>query len=123
MFASTGYLSAKQKEKLFLQITKFLIDGCNSSQFSQSLYRRVSGMFGFIAHHDRHGFIGEYFSDEKGRLDFIDMILNAPCYGDPEFSNSDVEREVQTWLKVNEAVVREACLESADTSPQQMLFL
>jgi hypothetical protein len=51
--------------------------------------------FGHIAHYNRAQFYEEWFSSRAGQVRFLKHTLRFPCYGDPEYTFSDVERAIQ----------------------------
>jgi hypothetical protein len=63
--------------------------------FTTKLYNRLSMTFGHIAHTNLWGFWEEWFVEEADRVRFIEHLLRWPCYGDPTFTFSDVERALQ----------------------------
>lgn len=101
MFTATEFRSVSHKEKLFRKLVKFLIEGCKPEKFTKALYKDVMQMFGFIAHYNHAGFTGHYFDTSEDKKRFIQSILKWPCYGDPAFTCSDVERELQSWVRAN----------------------
>ncbi len=54
--------------------------------------------FSFIAHYDRGGFWTEYFTNTAGKIEFIEQVMQHPCYGDPGHTFSYVEREIRRQL-------------------------
>ena len=73
----------------------FLDAGCARGLFTRKFYDRLSMTFGNIAHYDICGFYSTWFDSDHHRLAFIENTLRWPCYGDPEFTFSDVERAIQ----------------------------
>src|SRR5208337_1909832 len=57
--------------------------------------------YGHIAHYSRDGFYGTFFEREADKLAFLDQTLSWPCYGDPTWTWSDVERAIQTRLRAS----------------------
>jgi hypothetical protein len=55
--------------------------------------------FGHIAHYNRAGFWSEFFTTAADKVRFIEQTVQHPCYGDPAWTYSDVERALQAWLK------------------------
>jgi hypothetical protein len=55
-----------------------------------------------IAEFDLSGFFGTWFSTPSHQLEWVDRVLTWPCYGSPDFTYSDVEREFQAWLRGSE---------------------
>ncbi len=100
-FTPTKWDSAEQKAKFTIQFVKFVESDFNFNKFPKWFYQRLSNCFGNIAHFNQLGFYETYFNDSAGKLRFIGNCLNYPCYGDPSFTYSDVEKVIQEWLKKN----------------------
>ncbi len=66
---------------------------------SKRLYHRLSMTFGHCAYYDLTGFFSTFFEDTAGKIDFLQQTLQWPCWGDPEYTYSDVERVIQTRLR------------------------
>ena len=47
------------------------------------------------AHYNRAQFYEEWFSSLAAQVRFLKHTLRFPCYGDPEYTFSDVERAIQ----------------------------
>ena len=56
-------------------------------------------MFGHIAHYNIEGFYSEKFRDKENIQEFERNILQWPCYGDADYTFSDVEKAIQKELK------------------------
>ena len=67
--------------------------------FTKALYQRLSMCWGHIAHYNREGFFGEFFRDLRGKVDFLEQTLAWRCFGDPEYTYSDVEAAVNARLR------------------------
>ena len=67
--------------------------------FTDRFYRRLSNTFGNIAHYNRGGFWDEFFTTTADKVRFLEQTLQYPCYGDPAWTYSDVERALQAWLE------------------------
>ena len=59
----------------------------------------MSNCFGHIAHYDLRGFYSTWFADDAARLSFLRHTLAFPCYGDPAYTFSDVERAIKAELR------------------------
>ena len=62
--------------------------------------------FGMIAHYDVHGFWAEYFTSTADKLRFLEELTAHPCWGDPAFTFSDLERAVIARLRSAGLVAR-----------------
>lgn len=97
----TRWATAEEKAKLGNAVLRFIAQGMPVEKFTASLYESLSNMFGFIAHCDRYGFAETWFADAATRRDFLDQIARYPCWGDPAFVWSDVEREIVQRVREN----------------------
>ena len=70
-----------------------------AKHFTDRFYRRLSNTFGHIAHYNRGGFWAEFFTTTADKVRFLEQTLLHPCYGDPAWTYSDVERALQEWLR------------------------
>ena len=98
-FVATQFVTAADKAAFGNTLLHFLESGCKQESFTKGFYRRLSMCFGHIAHCDRSGFYETWFSSEEKRLRFVQHTLRAHCYGQPEFTFSDVERAVQQVIQ------------------------
>lgn len=98
-FCPTKWDSAEQKEKFMKHFLRFVEKDFPESLFFDWFYKRLSNTFGHIAHYNRAGFYGEFFTSTEGKLDFLHLTLQHPCYGDPAFTYSDVERAIQDVIR------------------------
>ena len=55
--------------------------------------------FGHIAHMDRPTFYETWFTCDQDRRRFLEKTLKWPCWGDPEYTFSDVERAIQEEVR------------------------
>jgi len=76
-------------------LLRFIESEWASALFTKSFYNRLSMCFGHIAHYCRSQFYDEWFSSLAAQLRFLKHTLRFPCYGDPEYTFSDVERAIQ----------------------------
>ena len=59
-----------------------------------------------IAHYNRGGFWSEFFTTTEDKVRFLEMTFQYPCFGDPSWTYSDVERAVQGWLQKDGTLAR-----------------
>lgn len=97
-FTATRWHSAEEKARMGDAILAFIARGMPRSGWTMSLYNRLSHMFGFIAHYDRHGFWHTHFASTAGRVAFLEQIAGYPCWGQPTAVWSDVEREIRARI-------------------------
>lgn len=97
-FTTTKWDDAEQKAKFANQFFRFVRSGYKFTVFPKWFYNRLSMTFGHIAHYNRCGFFEEFFVTAEGLQRFADITRQWPCYGDPEYTYSDVERAIQKEL-------------------------
>jgi hypothetical protein len=100
-YANPKHSTAEDKAKFANQFVKFVQGGFQAKDFPKWFYTRLSMTFGHIAHYDQWGFFNVFFEDAAGKIAFINETLNFPCYGDPRFTYSDVEKAIQIWMREN----------------------
>jgi hypothetical protein len=98
-FTPTKWDSAEQKAKFANHLVRFIRNGFLRSLFHKWFYTRLSMTFGMIAHYNLIGFYSTFFVTKEDQQRFIHMLKSWPCYGDPEWTYSDVEKAVQKYLK------------------------
>lgn len=98
-FTPTKWDTAAQKAKFANHFVRFVEGGFKPTLFYDWFYKRLSNCFGHIAHYNRGGFYGTWFKTLPGRRDFLVNATKFPCYGDPTFTYSDVERALAAWIK------------------------
>jgi hypothetical protein len=98
-FTRTKWDTAEDKVRFAKQFVRFVQSGFAAQHFTDKFYRRLSNTFGHIAHYNRGGFWAEFFTTTADKLRFLEMTLSHPCYGDPAWTYSDVERALQEWLR------------------------
>ena len=101
MMASTKSISANTKERLFREIVEFMLNGCNHEQLSPLLKQHLPTMFhvqycGTIA-----AFVDTYLNGPSEKSMWLSAIAAYKPSFPPEYSLSDVEVEVQSWLAAN----------------------
>lgn len=100
-FTPTRWDDAEEKARFARRFIRLVESDFAERDFPQALYRRLSSCFGHIAHYNRLGFYEEFFTTTEGKVRFLRMALDWPCWGDPAFAYSDVERALQSWLHQN----------------------
>jgi hypothetical protein len=110
-FIATEHSTADEKARFCACFVKFVLGGFARSMFKAQLYRRLSQIFGFIAHYDETGFYEVWFSAPEKQRHFIRCIFERVPVGDPKFCWSDAERELKSWAVMNaeaiEAIIAE----------------
>jgi hypothetical protein len=100
-FTPTQWDTAEKKAAFAHQFVRFVQADFAKSKFTKAFYVRLSMTFGHIAHYNQGGFFEEFFTTTEGKVRFLRMTLQHPCYGDAGWTYSDVERALQSWLREN----------------------
>lgn len=95
MFTPTQFSTAADKEKFLKHFHRFVCSGYKWTLFHKWFYVRLSLTFGHIAHYNRAGFYATFFTDAERLEDFWRVTMQYPCYGDPDYTYSDVEKVIQ----------------------------
>jgi hypothetical protein len=98
-FTATKWDSSEVKAKFANDLCRFMAADFKESLFTKALYQRLSMCWGHIAHYNREGFFGEFFRSQRGKVDFLEQSLAWRCFGDPEYTYSDVEAAVNARLR------------------------
>ena len=94
-FIATQFDGSADKAKFANRLLRFIGKGFPDSMFNQSFYNRLSMYFGHIAHYNRHGFWGNFFTSTEARIDFLDQTLRGGGYGDAAWTYCDVELAIR----------------------------
>ncbi len=94
-FTATKFSTAVDKAEFGNTLLRFIESEWASELFTKSFYNRLSMCFSHIAHYNRTQFYEEWFSSLAAQVRFLKHTLRFPCYGDPEYTFSDVERAIQ----------------------------
>jgi hypothetical protein len=94
-FTSTKFSTASDKAEFGNHFLRLIESECAQVLFTKDFYHRLSMCFGHIAHVDRPTFYETWFTSDQDRLRFIEKTLKWPCWGDLEYTFSDVERSIQ----------------------------
>jgi len=105
-FIPTKWSTAEDKAKFGNTFLHFVESDFARSLLTEKFYSRLSNCFSHIANHNCSQFYEEWFSSLSGQVRFLEHTLQFPCYGDPEFTFSDVEREVQRELRSRNYLAR-----------------
>jgi hypothetical protein len=105
-FQPTKFSTAQDKTDFGNAFLHFIESEWARTAFTKSLYNRLSMCFSHIAHYDAAGFYETWFSSDADRLRFLRHTLAWPCWGDPEFTFSDVERAIQQEIRTRNYLAR-----------------
>jgi len=100
-FTPTAWDTAEDKAKFANFFVSFIDAGCPAIRFQKRFYDRLMNTHGHIAHYDRGGFFDVWFATPEKIAKFIGYWIEQPACGSPEYTFSDVERELQSWLVIN----------------------
>jgi hypothetical protein len=105
-FMPTKFSSAQDKADFGNAFLHFIESEWARTSFSKSFYNRLSMCFSHIAHYDAVGFYATWFTSDADRLKFLRHTLRCPCWGDPEYTFSDVERAIQQEIRKRNYLAR-----------------
>ena len=105
-FTPTKWETAKDKAAFANRFVRFVQSDFAAKHFTDKFYRRLSNCFGNIAHYNRSGFWSEFFTTTADKVRFLEMTFQYPCFGDPAWTYSDVERALQAWLQADGTLAR-----------------
>ena len=108
-FIATAHSTPEEKARFCKVFVKFVLAGFARSLFKPEFYRKLSNIFGNIAHYDETGFYEVWFASPEKQRHFVRRIHEYVPVGDPHFCWSNVERELQSWA-ATEAEAIEAVL-------------
>jgi hypothetical protein len=94
-FTATKFSTAADKAEFGNTLLRFIESEWAPALFTESFYNRLSMCFVHIARYNRTQFYEEWFSSLTAQVRFLKHTLRFPCYGDPEYTFSDVERAIQ----------------------------
>ena len=105
-FTPTKWHSAEDKARFGNQLLAFIAADFLKAKWTNAFYGELCQHFGFIANYGQHGFWQEYFADLPSKLRFLRDLTQHPCYGDPAYTFSDLERVVIGRLRAAKLVER-----------------
>ena len=94
-FTATKFSTAADKAEFGNTLLRFIESDWASALFTKHFYNRLSMCLAHIANYNRAQFYEEWFSSLSAQVRFLKHTLRFPCYGDPEYTFSDVERAIQ----------------------------
>ena len=75
-FKDVKFLTADEKRKIIKAWDRFLKNGCRQEDFTERLYHHLMQHCSFIAHYDRAGFYGTYFTEGEDQVRFLSQFDN-----------------------------------------------
>lgn len=122
-FVATKFSSAAEKAEFGNALLRFIDSGFARNLFTGRLYGRLSNCFGHIAHYHSTGFYEEWFLSLSAQVRFLEHALRFPCYGDPEFTFSDVESEIQREVRNRNYLPRYRLLLAEEERRAELILL
>ena len=105
-FTPTKFSTNADKAEFGNNLLRFIESEWAHALFTRDFYHRLSCCFGHIANYDRATFYETWFASDCDRLCFLEHTLRWPCWGDPEFTFSDVERAIQQEIRKRNYLAR-----------------
>jgi hypothetical protein len=105
-FTATKFSTAADKAEFGNHFLRFIESEWAQMIFTKDFYHRLSMCFGHIAFVDRPTFYETWFTSDQDRLRFLEKTLKWPCWGDPVYTFSDVERAVQQEVRKRNCLAR-----------------
>lgn len=106
-FTDTEHATADEKALFCKWFVRFVLAGFAPRLFAPRFYRRLSNIFGHIAHYDETGFWETWFSTPEQQRQFVRRIHEWIPIGDAPYCWSDVERELKSWAVMNAETIEE----------------
>ena len=122
-FIATQWSTEKDKADFGNSVLHFIESGFKQSLFTRKFYERLSNTFGHIAHYNLTGFWDEWFTTEADRVRFLENLLHWPCYGDPKFTFSDVERALRCEVVTRDYLFRYRAIADAALRSKEVAML
>ncbi len=94
-FKATKWDTAEVKVKFGNHLLRFIAEDYPKFLWTNVFYNRLALTFSNIAHYNSHGFWITFFESTTDHIQFLRNIARHPCWGDPEFTYSDIERAVR----------------------------
>lgn len=100
MYTATEWDTVEDKVKFEKHFKRFVMSGFKRTLFYKWFYIQLSMTFGHIAHYNKSGFYDHFFTTANGKREFLAQCYQHPCYGDPAYTYSDVEKTIHVWMDV-----------------------
>jgi hypothetical protein len=89
------WYTAQDKADYGNALLRFIESDFNENLFTKKLYNHLNSSFGHIAHYNQAGFYDVWFSSLARRVDWLHHITDAPVFGSPAYTRSDVELAIK----------------------------
>jgi hypothetical protein len=120
---ATQWSTQDDKAEFGNTLLHFIDSGFKQTLFTKKLYPRLSNTFGHIAHYNQGGFWAESFVEASDQVRFIEHLLRWLCYGDPEFTSSDVERALRQEVLARDYLSRYRVIADATLRAREVAVL
>lgn len=118
-FVPTKWEPVQAKADFANKLCRFIASDFRDSLFTKGFYHRLHMTFGLIAHYNREGFFSTYFRDISSNVQFLEELLQWPCFGDPTFTYSDVEQAIRRRLRQCDILTAYRALQAAEIERQE----
>jgi hypothetical protein len=98
-FTATKFHTAEEKTKFGNHLLRFIAEDFPATLWTKVFYNRLHLTFSNIAHYNMHGFWETWFENTADQIAFLQNIARYPCWGDPAFTHSDVEKVIGVRVK------------------------
>jgi hypothetical protein len=122
-FIATQWSTERDKADFANSVLHFIESEFKQTLFTRKFYERLSNTFGNIAHYNLTGFWEEWFTTEADQVRFLENLLRWPCYGDPKFTFSDVERALQREIGTRGYLFRYQAIADAALRSKEVAML
>lgn len=122
-FTATQWSTQQDKADFGNTLLHFIDSGFKQTLFTKKFYNRLSMTYGHIAHFNHAGFWEEWFSSDADCVRFIEHLLAWPCYGDPTFTFSDVERALKAEIRRRNYLDRYRAIADASLRAREVSLL
>jgi hypothetical protein len=125
-FTATKFASAEEKAKIANKLTRFILGGFKQASFSQTMYTRLSNMFGHIAHYNINGFYETWFSSPQEYCKWAKYVMAGGaygCVGSPAHTWSDVEKALMAWIRDNRIAEQLDAIYRAEVQARELALL
>ena len=98
-FTATKFSTKEEKAKFGNHLLRFIAEDYPRGLWTKNFYNRLSMTFSNIAHYDSAGFWMTWFDTTADQIGFLKNIAQCPCWGDPTFTYSDVEKVIKARVR------------------------
>jgi hypothetical protein len=103
-FKATKFDTAEVKAKFGNHLLRFIAEEYPPHLWTKVFYNRLSMTFSNIAHYNQLGFWETWFETTADQIEFLQNIAKYPCWGDPEFTYSDVEKVIRARVRNSDVI-------------------